>query len=148
MSLVAKLADVDRNLVIQDAVQLIDNEVSHKSGLTGIALKGGYKVVKKLKNGRMISFAVDKLLNDFTAALEDLYDGFLESEASGFDVFLMKHEDTAADALLSITDQKAQNADSKMIKKTYSKLRKTAKGHVVAALPGVGQLIEKHCPRD
>lgn len=148
MSLVLKLADVDRDLVIRDAVQLIDKEVSNKSGLTGLALKGGYKVVKKLKNGKMISFAVDKLLNDFTAALEELYDGFLESEASGFDVFLMKHEDTAADALLGITDQKAERADSKVIKKTYSKLRKTAKGHVVDALPGVGQLIEKHCPRD
>ena len=148
MSLVLKLADADRNLVIRDAVQLIDNEVSNKSGLTGLALKGGYKVVKKLKNGRMISFAVDKLLNDFTAGLEDLYDDFLESDASGFDVFLMKHEDTAADALLGITDKKAEDAESKVIKKTYSKLRKTAKGHVVSALPGVGQLIEKHCPRD
>ncbi len=148
MSLVSKLADVDRALVIQDTVQLIDNEVSGKSGITGMALKGGYKVVKKLKNGRMISFAVDKLLNDFTEALEDLYSGFLESDASGFDVFLMNHEDTAADALLGITDEKAESADSKVIKKTYSKLRKTAKGHVVSALPGVGQLIEKHCPRD
>lgn len=148
MSLVSKLAEVDRDLVIKDTVKLIDSEVSSKSGLTGMALKGGYKVVKKLKNGRMISFAVDKLLNDFSAALEGLYDEFLESNASGFDTFLVKNQDTAADALLGITDKKAEDAESKVIKKTYSKLRKTAKGHVVDALPGVGQLIEKHCPRD
>ncbi len=148
MSLVNKLAEVDRPIVIKDVVALIDSEVASKTGLMGMALKGGYKVVKKLKSGRMIAFAVDKLLDDFTASLADLYDEFLDSDASGFDTFLAQHQDVASDALLAITDDKAERADSKVIKKTYSKLRKSAKGHVVAALPGLGRVIEKHCPRD
>lgn len=147
-TLVSKLAEVDRQLVIEDTVLLIDEEVARKSGIMGMALKGGYKVVKKLKGGRMIPFAVGKLLNDFTDALSPLYDQYLESDVEGFDVFLSDHHDESSDALLAITDDKAKKADNRVIAKTYSKLRKSAKGHVVDALPGVGRMIEKHCPRD
>lgn len=142
-----RLNTIDRSLVIDDAVKLIDSEVASKRGFSGAALKGGYKVVKKLKSGRMIEVAVDHLLDDFTGALSELYEDFLESDESKFEVFLAGREDAAANALLTITDDKVEGAENRIIIKTYKKLRGSAKPHVEDAIPGVGRLIDTHAPR-
>ena len=51
-----------------------------------------------------------------------------------------------ADALLSITDEKAKRAKSGMVKGTYDKLRGSAKKNVEAAVPRLAAMIEKHAP--
>lgn len=135
----------DRRVIIDDTVRLIDSEVGSKSGLTGTALKGGYKVVKRLRSGRMIADAVDYLLDDFTTALDPLFEEYHdEGGEGGFDGYLTRHSSRAADALLGITDAKAQRAENKVLLSTYKKLRGQASRHVVDALPGVGRLIDRH----
>lgn len=147
-SLKDALANVDRSAVIRDAVELIDAEVQRKSGLSGMALKAGYGVVKKLKNGTMIEDAVNHLLDDFTNALSPLYDSYLAQDAvKTFEGFLPAQGKQGADALLAITDGKASRSDHKIIRSTYEKLRGQAEKHVIDALPGVGRLIDKHLPR-
>lgn len=143
-----RLAETDRDVVIRDSVRLIDSEVASKSGMTGLALKGGYAVVKKLRNGRMIEKAVDHLLDDFTGALDPLYQDFLGSDDDKFERFLRAHIPAAADAMLGITDNRIKEAENKVIIKTYEKLRPTAKKHVEDALPGVGRLIDTYAPKD
>ena len=49
-----------------------------------------------------------------------------------------------ADALLTITDDKAKRSKSGMVKGTYEKLRGSAKKNVEAAVPRIGAMIEKH----
>lgn len=142
-----RLAIADREVVIRDTVKLIDSEVASKSGMTGLALKGGYKVVKKLRNGRMIERAVDHLLDDFTGALNPMYQEFVQSDVDLFENYLKEHIPTAADALLGITDDRINEAENKIIIKTYGKLRPTAKKHVEDALPGVGRLIDTYAPK-
>lgn len=144
----ARLAETDRDIVIRDSVHLIDDEVARKSGVTGLALKGGYKVVKKLRGGRMIEDAVDYLIDDFTDALDPMYQEYLESaEYHTFEGYLNTRASTAADALLGITDAKAERAENKILIKTYQKLRGQAEKHVVEALPGLGRLIDEHAPK-
>jgi hypothetical protein len=139
------LGRADRKGLIEDVVRLIDAEVAGKGGLTGIALKGGYAVVKKLKDGRMIHIAVDHLLDDFTGALDTLWTSFRSSGGQGtFTSFLKSHEKQACDALLAITDAKADRAEQVVIRKTYSSLRPQAEKHVKEALPGVGRLVERY----
>lgn len=142
-----KLGEIDRNVVIEDTVSLIDQEVANKSGLTGMALKGGYKGVKRLKGGRMIHKAVNHMLDDFTQALAPLHDDFrAQQESTVFGDFLLTHQSRASEALLGITDAKIKEAKNKLVVSTYKKLRKQAGKHVVDALPGVGRLIDKHVP--
>lgn len=144
-----RLDEVDRASVITDTVKLIDEEVARKSGVTGLALKGGYKVVKKLRGGRMIEEAVDHLLDDFSTALSPLYADYCASpDTASFEQHLSQNADEAADALLGITDAKLERAENKVIIKTYEKLRGQAEKHVVEALPGVGRLIDHHAPRE
>ncbi len=143
-----RLDTANRDDVIADVVKLIDNEVKNKSGLSGVALKGGYKVVKRLKGGRMISDAADGLLDPFAEALDPLYADYLQSDGyNTFETYLSNHRDQATNALLSITDGKAERADNKVLKKTYAKLRGQAEKHVEEALPGTGRLIDKYAPK-
>lgn len=147
-SLTERLAGADRKVVIKDTTKLIDEEVHAKSGITGIALKGGYKVVQKLKPN-MIEEAVDHLLDDFTSALDPLYQQFIADQATAtFEKFLASHDEQAANDLLSITDKKAERAENRVLKSTYKKLRGQAEKHVRQALPGVGRLIDRHAPRE
>lgn len=147
-TLTERLETVDRQKVIDDTAQLIDDEVAAKSGLSGMAIKGGYRVVKKVKPN-MIESAVDNLLDDFSEALDPLYQDYLEDDdVETFEVYLQDHDDRAANDLLSITDERAKESDHRLLKKTYQKLRGQAEKHVRQALPGVGRLIDEHAPKE
>ena len=50
----------------------------------------------------------------------------------------------AADAMLSITDQKAERSTNGVVKKAYSTLRGTAKSNVEAAIPALARLVVKY----
>lgn len=145
-TLTERLKQTDRKIVITDTARLIDEEVSSKSGISGMAIKGGYKVVKKLKPG-MIEDAVDHLLDDFTAALDPLYQDFLTADEGLFENYIKYHDSRAANDLLSITDARAERSSKQALKSTYSKLRGQAEKHVREALPGVGRLIDSHAPK-
>jgi hypothetical protein len=144
----SRLQAADRSAVIEDTVSLIDREVAKKGGLGGAALKAGYRIVKKLQSGRMISKAVDYLLDDFTAALGPIYDAFLGDEsATHFADYLNERSHEGADALLAITDARIGSAENRLIQKTYAKLRGQAHKHVTEAVGGVGEIIDRHVPK-
>jgi hypothetical protein len=144
----SRLQAANRSEVITDTVSLIDQEVAKKGGLGGAALKAGYRIVKKLQSGKMISKAVDYLLDDFTAALEPIYDAFCRDEsATHFADYLNERSDEAADCLLAITDKRIGTAENRLIQKTYKKLRGQAHKHVTEAVGGVGAIIDRHVPK-
>jgi hypothetical protein len=128
--------------LIDDALRVLDMEVDDKSGLTGIAVKTAYKVVKGVSPG-FLRDVVDHLLDDFLDGLDPLY-----QEALGKGVkprqHLQANPGRVADALLGITDRRAQRAKNQMVKATYEKLRGSAKKHVEAAVPRLGELFERH----
>lgn len=129
--------------VIKASVALIEQEVASKRGFSGAAVKTGYKVVKALKPG-LIPDAVTKLLPDFAEALQPMYERSGAADGSGGDKFadyLVAHQAEAADALLSVTDAKAEAAKNKTIRKTYDRLRGSAKGHVEAAIPNLAKTL-------
>src|SRR5262245_32246922 len=66
------LADDKRPQTLGDCVQLVESEVASKSGLTGIAVKGAFAVVKAVKPG-FVREAVDHLLDEFVQQLEPFY---------------------------------------------------------------------------
>ncbi len=131
-----------KGAVIEDCVALIDAEVADKGGLTGLAIKAGYKTIQGIKPG-FVKQVVTDLLPEFAQALDPLW---AEAKAQGQN--LRQHFDAnatrVADALLGITDEKAKRSKSGMVKGTYEKLRGTAKKNVEAAVPRVAVMIEKH----
>lgn len=132
-----------RPAVISDCVALVENEVKGKSGLGGVAVKGAYKVVKAIKPG-IIREIVDRLVDEFVEKLDPYFDEWSTHKTGSFDSYLSGRRQEVANALLEVTDKRAQKADNRSLSKAYSKLRPKALGHVEAAVPGVGRIIEKH----
>lgn len=143
MSLTAALADeAKRVAVIDDCVALVDSEVQKKKGLGGMVIKTGYKAVKGIKPG-FIRKVVDGLFDRWAANLDPIWD---EAVASGTPPpqFFEAERSRVAEALLAVTDAKAENAENKLVRGTYKKLRPSAKNHVEQAVPGLASLLGKH----
>ncbi len=132
-----------RSNVVRDAERVLDAEVSDKTGLAGIAVKATFKVVKGLQPG-FIPSAVDDLLEDFVRNIEPHWDAWRASKESSCGDYFVAHGAEVADSLLSVTDERAENTRHKPLKKAYLKLRPKGKEHVVAAMPRVGAMIERH----
>jgi hypothetical protein len=145
-SLLEQLGGGDtRGKVIDDACHVLDQEVADKSGITGLAIKGAYKVVQGVKPG-FVREVVDALLDDFLRALDPLYQESITKQrpAGGY---LRENSSRAADALLAVTDKRAQDAKRQMIRSAYEKLRPMAKKQVEGAMPRLGDLLERHASK-
>ena len=131
-----------RKDLVADCCTMIDEEVASKGGLSGLAVKAGYKVVKGFKPG-FVPDTVSALMNDFAQNLQPIVD---DAEAQGKSVssFFKANPGRVADALLSITDERAKKSKHGTIKGAYERLRSTAKKNVEEAAPRVGTLIEKY----
>ena len=135
-------SDSRKSAVIEDCLALIDAEVQDKGGLSGLAIKAGYKAVQGVKPGFVRQVVID-LLPEFALALDPL---FQEAVAAGRPVkeYFNANSARVADALLTITDDKAKRSRSGMVKGTYEKLRGSARKNVESAVPRLGAMIEKH----
>lgn len=131
-----------RSRVIDDACRVLDQEVDDKSGLSGLAIKGAYKLVQGIKPG-FVRQVVDHLLDDFLDALEPTYQEAIARNVSPGE-HLKANSSRVADALLAVTDKRATRADNAVVKKTYDKLRPSAKKQVEAAAPRLADLLERH----
>jgi len=134
-----------REPVIRDAITVLDQEVADKGGLSGLAIKGGYRVVQGIRPG-FVRDVVTNLLDDFLDAMDPLYQEAREKGRPA-GAYLIENKSRVAEGLLSVTDRKAQKADSDVIKKAYEKLRPMAKGQVEAAAPRLARLLEKHAEK-
>lgn len=135
-------SDAKKPRVVEDCCALIDAEVKDKGGISGLAIKAGYGAVKGVKPG-FVKNVVTDLLPEFALALDPLYQ---EAKSAGqpLAAFFASHSDSVAEALLAITDAKAQKSKNGLVKGTYEKLRGSAKKNVEAAIPRLGKMLESH----
>lgn len=143
----AGLADVllsegKRALVVSDCLELLDREVDDKGGLSGLAIKAGYKAVQGVKPG-FVKAVLNDLLPQFATAVDPIYE---EAKSGGKPIadHFVAHKTRVADALLAITDRRAEKTKFALVRATYERLRGTAKSNVESAVPRLGRLIEKH----
>ena len=140
-----------RPRILDDCVKLIEAEVDSKSGLSGLAIKGGYKIVSSMKPG-FVRESMDHLLDDFVRRLEPFYAQHRDSAAGkdpagaarAFSDLLAKRSGDVADALLGITDDRARRAKNPNLKSAYERLRPQGKKHVEEAVPRVGRTLAAH----
>jgi hypothetical protein len=131
-----------RRVLIDDSLVMLDAEVNDKSGLSGIAIKTAFRLVKGVSPS-FLRQVVDHLMDDFLDALDPLYQEALAKNI-GPRQHLQGNAGRVADALLSITDGRARNAKNQVVKGAYEKLRGGAKKHVEAAVPRLGELFDRH----
>ncbi|AKU15844.1 DUF6918 family protein [Luteipulveratus mongoliensis] len=142
MTLAATLLEEQRRpAVVADLASTIDAEVSDKKGLSGAAVKAAYATAKKVRSDIAAS-ATDRMLPDFATALEPFWADF--GGAGDFGSYLSGRGDEAADALLSVTDKRAEATSREALRKGYKSLRGKAHDNVKAALPRIGAVVQKH----
>ena len=140
----ALTSEAKKAAVVDDCMALIDAEVGDRGGLSGLAIKAGYKTVQGVKPGFVRQVVVD-LLPEFARALEPVY-AAAKASGQGIKGHFNANSGAVADALLSITDEKAKRSKSGLVKGTYDKLRGSARKNVESAVPRLAALIEKHAP--
>lgn len=142
MTLASILADPARRArFVREGAAVVEAEVASKGGMTGLALKAGFRAVRGLRPG-IVEELLDMLLPHFAPALEPLV---AQAVASG-DVphWFGGHAEELADAMLSVTDARAERSDQALLRSTYRSLRGQARVHTVQAMPSVGRLLQPY----
>ncbi len=137
-------ADDVRRRVIDDCCRLIEDEVRAKRGMSGLAIKAGFKTFKKLRPGAL-PMAVNGLLDEFAEAADPYYQDHVSSGKTGSvsQTFLPRKTEIA-NGLLAITDRRGERFDNRVVKKAYFKLRPMAQRSTEDAIPGVCRLIDRY----
>lgn len=138
-----KLREFERGKVIDDCVRVLEDEVASKKGLSGFAVKGAFKVIGAVKPG-FIRAVVNGLLDEFVAELEPFYADWVEKDMGDFGSHLNRHAKSVANALLQVTDKRAERTVHQTAKKAYLKLRPSGVDHVTEAMPRLGALLNKY----
>lgn len=124
-----------------DCAKLVDEQVAAKNGISGLALKAAYGVVKGVEPS-YIPGAIQRLLPEALAALDPMWS---EGVQSGDPVeYLIQNRSRTADTLLSVTDAKIDKARSGVVRASYNKLRKSVKNDVEEAVPGLAKILGTH----
>jgi hypothetical protein len=128
-----------RKQLIDEALRAVDAEVGDKGGLSGMAIKAAYAVAKGVAPG-ILSKALNVMADDFLDALQPYYDQ-AQAKGVGLRDYLEPKKSEAANALLAITDARANAESGGALKSGYQKLRPTAQKHVEQAVPRLADLI-------
>ncbi len=86
------------------------------------------------------------MLPDFAQALEPFWADF--AGHGDFGAYLSNRSEEAANALVSVTDKKAETTSRAPLRKAYGALRPRAIDNVTTALPRLGAVIQKHTATD
>ena len=135
--------DPTRSQLVADCETLVDDQVKQKSGLTGVAIKGAYATIKRIKKG-FVSEVINGLLDDWLDKLQSHYDSWSSGGSGTLSEYLSARSDDVAEDLLSVTDARAKNSRHTTARKAYEKLRGSAKKNVVEAVPPLARLVERH----
>lgn len=123
-----------RDAIIADCVNRVEARVANASGLKGLGLKTGLAAIKKVKPDA-VPRAVTRMLPEFAAALNPIYQRFRASGERDFSRYLKQHAAEAREALMAITDSKADATSHNALRSGYRRLRGTLAAELEAMLP-------------
>ena len=132
-----------RRQVITDCERFLEDEVSRRRGPSGLLIKTGFKALKGAKPG-FIRAVMRDLVPEFCDALEPLYRDYKEGGLGTFGDHMKRHPEQISEALLSITDSKADQSTNRLALKFYKKMRGRAQNQVTDSVPGLADLIDSH----
>lgn len=132
-----------RPRLVADCTDLIDAQVKAKGGLSGVAIKGAYATIKRIKKG-IVPEVVDGLLDEWLDKLQVYHDTWSAGGGGTFAEFLSARAEDVAEDMLSVTDARAERSSHKTARKAYQKMRGSAKNHVMEAVPDLARIIERH----
>lgn len=137
------LAPGQRELVVGKTAGWIERYVADRGGFKGLTLKTALRALKALRHDAL-ELGIDRLLPDFAAALDPLFQRFRVRGSGTFGAYVGEHIDEATAALMAVTDARAARASHAGLKSIYRRLRGTLEGELHTVLPklvaGFGKL--------
>jgi hypothetical protein len=129
--------------VIDDSCALIEHEVHGMSGVSGTAVKLAHKTITTFLPGH-VRFIVGSMLPELATQLQPYWADFSASGGERFGDYLAQRGPEVSQALLAVSDERARNSGRPVVVKAYNGVRSNAARHVEAALPQVGDLVQKY----
>ena len=129
--------------VLDDCDTLIGQELSEKGGISGNAIKLAYKTVNTFKPDH-IRYLMGEMLPQMVGKLEPFWADFQAAGGSEFGDYLAKRGGEVSEALLQVTDARAEGSGRPVMIKAYGSVRGSAAKHVEAALPRLGGMGGKN----
>jgi Family of unknown function (DUF6918) len=129
--------------VVADCFTLIEQELSDKSGVSGTAVKLAYKTANSFAPGYLRE-RMEEMLPQIAANLQPYWADFSASGGSQFGDYLVKRGDEVSESMLAVTDEMAGKSQRPTVLKAYKTVRGGAVKHVQAALPRLGDLVQKY----
>lgn len=140
------LAPAKKDALMAECVGLAEDQVASRGGLRGLTVRAGLKMIKAARPDIM-QRAVNRLLPEFLAALEPLYQEYASSVArqgQDFAAFLGGRPQAAVAALLGVADARVALNPNAAVKSIYARLRGGAEHEVGAALPRFAELLSRY----
>ena len=129
--------------ITADCRELVEQELTAKSGISATVLKGSYKVVTTFAPGYYDTMLA-RMMPNLMQQLQPYWTEFTSAGAGSFGDYLVARGPQVAEALLSVTDAMAERSGRRVIKRAYGAVRGGAAEHIQTALPSVGALVEKY----
>jgi len=128
--------------LVKECCAIIERQVDAKKGFSGIAIKGAYKTVKAIKPG-FVPGVVDALLDEWVEKLADFEREHLAAggEIATLPDYLVAERARVAEAMVSVTDARAETTKHKTAQKLYHRFRPSALANVEEAIPELGTLV-------
>lgn len=128
------LAPGHREIVVGQTAGWIERYVADRGGFKGLTLKAALKALKALRHDAL-ELGIDRLLPDFAAALDPLFQRFRARGDGTFGAYVAEHVDEATAALMAVTDTRAARSSHTGLKSIYRRLRGTLESELRAVLP-------------
>ena len=93
--------------VVADVQALVEQELASKSGISATAIKVAYKAVTAFAPG-YYQETIQSMLPDMADKLQPFWADFTASGGAGFGDYLSKRPEEVCEALLSVTDARAE----------------------------------------
>ena len=131
-----------RGALVRDLATVVEEEVSSKKGLGGMAIKTAFGLVTGARPG-FLKDAIDHLLDGSVAGIRPILD---QGQSSGLSVGAALRADPTrtASALLAVVDQRANKASNQGLRKAYERLRGSAQKQVEEAVPRLAATLDRH----
>ena len=127
--------------MIVDGISELEAELDERSGVTAMAMRAGYKTLRKVRPN-MIESNLDRLLPMWAPVLDPHVEA--GRAGGGVSAHFKANASEIAEGLLGATDRRAAEANNQLAVKAYNKLRPKAKDQVVAGMPRLARLVDKH----
>lgn len=132
-----------RDAIIADCIMRVEARVAHATGLKGLGLRAGLAAIKKARPDA-VPRAVTRMLPEFVAALDPLYQRFRASGEPDFSRYLKRHSAEAREALMKITDERADATSHTALASGYRRLRGILAAELEEMLPDLMRGLSKH----